>query len=870
MNSVPPARVEAHQWLRLKDRLADLAELAPEDRAQALAALDLDAADRRALADMVAVLDPADRRLRPPRHAGTHAGVSTLRWQVGDLVHGYLIDGFLGRGGMGEVYAAHAQSGGDKVALKVLRLGLEHSGLDHFAGNEQRALQRLDDPHVARFIGTFVMPADGLCLVLEQVDGEPLMDWCKRKALDVDARLALFQQICSAVASAHQQLVVHRDLKPANVLVTADGQIKLLDFGIAKLLDDEGSATQTHGGLYTLAYAAPEQVLRAPVSTATDIYALGALLFHLLSGASPYPVGANESLVKAVLSDPPRRLASSHPEAAFDPDLDRVIARAMEKDPRDRYRSAIELSADVQAIRDGGPISAGGGRLYRLGKFARRHPAGVAMSVVLLLTLLVATGVSLHWAQRAENEARLAAAESRRATAVADFLVGLFQVSDPGVNRGDRLTANQILEIGATNLAQKFADQPLQRARLQLVTGDVFVAMGEYARARSVLEPALATLQQHAAGTTDETVHALRQLAQVASQQAAFREAIEFTDAAAALLDRAGAIVSGEHVRLALVRSSAHYELGELPEAAVALDAARAAAGRIAAPDLQLEAAIHAATANLADETGDYEIARREYGQALSKYGRSIGDDHYRTVAVRTNLGALLVSKFDDFDGAQPLLEQALAQWQRLRGPDSAAYASTANTLGELFRHRQQHARAAALFRDSERAYRAALGDSHPSITWPITNYGKALTDQGRYGQALAEYERALAIVIKGLPATEMRSNQIRKQMVDVLIPLQRYAQARTLGREALAVSRARLPADHPEVVNTLYQLGFANYGLGDKAAAAVHWQEALERAPRAFAHLPRALADMRAEIADPEAVLREYRERGKTGSEQP
>jgi serine/threonine-protein kinase len=867
----PRARVDARQWLRLKDHLADLAELAPADRAAALAALELDDEDQRALVTMVAALDPTDQRLRPSQPAEPRAGLSTLRWQVGERVHGYVVDGFLGRGGMGEVYAAHAEAGGEKVALKVLRLGLEHSGLDHFVGNEQRALKRLDDPHIARFIETFELPDHGLCLVLEQIEGEPLMDWCVRRRLDIGARLALFEQVCSAVASAHQQLVVHRDLKPANVLIDAAGRVKLLDFGIAKLLDDEGSATQTHGGLYTLAYAAPEQVLRAPVSTATDIYALGVLLFHLLTGASPYAVGANESLVKAVLSDRPRALTSAVEAAAalqtLDHDLDRVIARAMEKDPRDRYRSVVELAADVRAVRTGMPISAGGGRVYRLRKFVRRHPAGVAMSVVLGLTLLAATAVSLHWARRAEQEARVAAAESRRASAVADFLVGLFQVSDPGVNRGDRLTANQILERGADNLAAKFADQPLQRARLQLVTGDVYVAMGEYARARSVLEPALATLRQDSGASTDETVHALRQLAQVASRQAAFAEAIELATAGETMLADAGLTTSGERVQLALVRSRAHYDLGQLPQAADALDAARKAAAQIPAPDLQLEAAIHAASADLADESGDFELARSEYQQALRKFSRAIGDNHYRTVAVRTNLGALLVTKFDDFDGAEPLLEQALAQWQRLRGPDSAAYASTANTLGELFRHRGQHDRATALFRDSERAYRAALGERHPSITWPITNHGKSLADQGDYAAALAEYERAQAVVVQGLPATEMRSNQIRKQMVDVLIPLRRYEQARALATEALALSRARLPADHPEIVNTLYQLGFAYYGLGDKAAADVHWREALERAPRAFAHLPRALADMRAEIADPEAVLREHRER-KTGSE--
>lgn len=861
---------ESSRWQRLKGHIADLAELGPAERGAALRSLVVADEDRSWLQQLAAKLDSADERLSPAARVATTAGSALLRWQAGTTVGGYIIDGFLGRGGMGEVYAAHSVDRGEAVALKVLRQGLEHRGYGHFSLNEQRALQRLDDPHIARFIDAFSVEAMGLCLVMEQVEGEPVDAWCQTHKLSTDARLGLFVEICQAAASAHLHLVVHRDLKPGNVLVTADGSVKLLDFGVAKLLDEDGSNTQTHGGLYTLEFAAPEQVLRQPVSVATDIYALGVMLYRLLTGASPYLTAPSESLIKAVLTDQPRPLAAAGALAesgtmlALDHDLDRVIARAMEKDPRDRYRSAMELAADVQAIRDGAPILGGGGRGYRLVKFVRRHPAGVSMSAALLFLLVLATVVSVHWAQRAEANAQVAAAESKRAGAVSTFLVGLFQDSNPGVNRGDQLTANQILDRGSARLERTLADQPEQRARLQVVVGDVYIAMGEYGRARAALESALKSMRDSPLARSLETVHAIRMLAHVAHRQSALQEALAHIRDAEAVMKEMRPDALEEPIQLALIRCRVNSDLGKFADAARALEQANQLALRMAPGNIGLDADIHAAYADLADETGDFAVAKSHYQAALADYRQALGADHYKTVAVATNLAALLVTKFQDYDQAQPLLETALAQWRQLRGSDSAAYASTANTLGELFRHRQLHERAALLFADSERAYRAALGDRHPSITWPITNHGKSLADQGRYAEALAEHERALAIAIQGQPDTLMQVALIRKLIVDTLIPMGRNAEALKLAEPLLATYREHLDADHPQIVNTLYQIGFARYASGDRAGAEVAWAEALKGAETAFAHLPEALAETRFEIGHPDAVLAEYASRAK------
>lgn len=492
--------IDPKRWQRLKGHLNDLADLDPAARMKAAHGLALDIEDRQWLEKLLAQLDPQDARLRSPLRAAPMAYTDTLRWQAGETVGAYCVDGLLGRGGMSEVYAAHVIATGQAVALKTLRHGLEQQGFGHFSVNEQRALQRLNDPYIARFIEAFHVAEMGPCLVLERVEGEPLDLWCQRNNPSADARLVLFEQICHAIASAHQQLVVHRDLKPGNVFVTAVGSVKLLDFGVAKLLDDTESATQTHGGLFTLEFAAPEQILRQPVSAATDVYALGVLLFHLLTDASPYVVAAHESLVKAVLSDRPRRLSSVKSKlgnggVVFDHDLDRVIARAMEKDPRDRYRSATEMAADVQAIRDGVPILAGGGKIYRMAKFLRRHPAGVAMTVVVALTLIAATIASLYWAQRADLQAQKASMLAHRAQAANRFLITVLDVSDrfSERNRGD-LTLAQVLNRAVELAGTELADEPETRADVLSRLSNVLQRRGELKRALSAANAAHASL----------------------------------------------------------------------------------------------------------------------------------------------------------------------------------------------------------------------------------------------------------------------------------------------------------------------------------------------------------------------------------------
>jgi eukaryotic-like serine/threonine-protein kinase len=490
MNTTLP--IDASRWARLKDHVADLASLDTGARVEALRSIAVDEADRDWLLRLAQPLIGDDPRMADSHPSAIGAGkMALLRWQSGDVIGRYRIESLLGCGGMGEVYAARSLGDDGMVALKVLRSGLDQHDYARFSDNEQRALRRLDDSRIAKFIEAFAADDIGTCLVLEWVDGKPLLSHCSSLGLDINQRLRLFVEVCLAVATAHQHLVVHRDLKPSNVLVTPDGLVKLLDFGVAKLLDDGGTHTQTHGNLFTLDYAAPEQILNEPVSTATDIYALGGLLFRLLADTSPYARTDGSSLIKAVLSEAPQRLADAivrarreggKPQAdKLDRDLDRVVARAMDKDPRSRYRSALELAADVQAVLAGRPINSGGGSFYRLSKFVKRHRALAAAGVIAMLSLLATVIFGVH-------EARQTALHAHRADVANHFLLTALDLTDrfSSSNTGD-VTLGEVLARAVTKARTELVDEPGVRANVLGQLGLALLHNGKTELARSAL-----------------------------------------------------------------------------------------------------------------------------------------------------------------------------------------------------------------------------------------------------------------------------------------------------------------------------------------------------------------------------------------------
>lgn len=437
--------------------------------------------------------------------------------EAGDRVGSYRITAQTGRGGMSTVYRAERTGGPFErtVAVKVLRRVVEGDRHRRFRV-ERQILASLQHPSVAQVFDGGVTDGGQPYLVMEFVEGRPLTAYCDTPPCEgpschapscsLEERLALFERVGEAVQHAHENFVVHRDLKPANILVTADGQPKLLDFGVAKLLDAAGLAdapiTRTGGLLMTPAYAAPEQVRGEDITTATDVHALGVLLYELLAGARPFQQEGRTSyaVAQAVCEETPPLPSEAAPDGerskALRGDLDAIIMKALRKEPGRRYPTVQALLDDLRAYRDERPVTARRGAwAYRTKKFAQRHRWGMGVAAAFVLLTL---GFAAFYVTQIQQERDRAQAEAAKAERVSSFMVNLFEASDPAESQGDTLTARQLLARGEERV-EKLDDQPLVQAQMLDAMGRAHRSLAHYDTSRALLRRSL-TLRRDALG----------------------------------------------------------------------------------------------------------------------------------------------------------------------------------------------------------------------------------------------------------------------------------------------------------------------------------------------------------------------------------
>ncbi|MCX7514496.1 serine/threonine-protein kinase [Frateuria hangzhouensis] len=403
----------------------------------------------------------------------------------------------LGEGGSSTVFRACRENDGvrQEVAIKLLARGLYTAEAQRQFRREREALARLRHPGIARLIEGGIADGGLAYIALELVDGQPITDYARERALGLRQRLVLFLMVCRAVETAHRALIVHRDLKPSNVLVTAEGDVKLLDFGIAKLLDEDMTgAPRTQHRALTPAYAAPEQFAQQPVTTATDVYALGILLDELISGRRR-AIGATATTTTLPSRTDARSIANAYglapSPAAVMPirrklrgDLDNIVRKAACAEPDRRYASAGALAEDLERHLDNEPVQAHPpSRWYRAGKFVARHRGGVAITVVFLLAILVSLSVALWQASVARHEAQ-------RAEAIRDFVVNLLGNTAPDVPASQRPDVPTLVYTAAESLPQELRDQPELHAELLYTLGNVLRDMGDYERSEKLLRAA--------------------------------------------------------------------------------------------------------------------------------------------------------------------------------------------------------------------------------------------------------------------------------------------------------------------------------------------------------------------------------------------
>jgi len=719
----------------------------------------------------------------------------------------------IGRGGMGAVYLAQ-RTGGEfdqTVAIKLVPPGPDSARLGRRFAAERRILASLEHPHIARLLDGGVS-AQGLpYLVMEYVEGERIDRWCDARRLGIRERVRLCDGVAAAVQYAHQHLVIHRDLKPGNILVTADGQVKLLDFGIAKLITDdpassEAPLTATGAILATPEYASPEQIRGERITTAADVYALGVLLYEVLTGRRPYTVSGRgrEELAKAVCEQVPSRPSEAvgwtDPRSrALAGDLDTIVLAALRKEPALRYPSVQALRDDLRRHLDGYPVLARPAtRRYRLGKFVQRNRgmvAGAALLTVAVLAGLVATS----W------QARIATRHAERAERVRAFLTGIFAISDPDTARGRTVTARELLDRGAASLRSGLERDPEVRGEMLGVVGSLYQKLGLYPDARPLLEQAVEVQRSRGASARPALAAATNALADLLYAQAEFEEAERL--AREALAGRRD-LPPGDSALAATIANLANIvrERGRLEEAdslsreALRLDRLRHDTTAIATSLTNLSAVLW--------RRGQHDEARKAAEESLALRRAFYGNEHTETAAALRALGQVYIQQGRFADTERVLLE-ALAISERLLGKDHPDVASTLGIMGVAYWRAGKIAEAEQAHRRSLAINREVLGPRHPEVATNLNNIAITKYSAGKYADAAALIREALAIWRDALGELHPHVLSGLNNLGSVLRDGGDLDAAEPVLREVLELRRRKLGDEHQDVGQSLNNLGF-------------------------------------------------------------
>ncbi len=847
MDSGAAPSAEPDRWQRLEAVFQTAADLPPSERPAFLRAECGD--DLDLLKDVESLLASADQThgfiVEPLRavaqqvaggpDANDESG-SVEDASMGRRIGPYRVLKTLGEGGMGKVYLAVRadQEYVRGVAIKIMRSGFGSNPvmLGRFR-TERQILANLDHPNIARLLDGGVTEEDQPYLVMEYIDGTPIDRYCWSQALPIETRLRMFIAVCSAVEYAHHNLVVHRDIKPVNILVSADGVPKLLDFGIAKMLDPElgdASVTRTAERLMTPEYASPEQIRGEPVTTATDVYGLGILLYELLAGTRPFRTEGKDQFQVARMiceqePDAPSAARGRNPDTApLDPrrlkgDLDKIVLKAIRKEPARRYASVGELASDVQAYLDGYPVRARTDAWgYRSGKFIRRHKLGVAATALAALALIgISIGMALL-ARRATREQNIAQRE-------AQFMATLFQAATPDVARGRTITARDLLDQGAQRLDRDLAGEPEVRAAMSDNIASAYHNLGMADRALPVAENAFRlNVQTHGANSAEaasslEMLSSLyRDQGQYAKAEPLFRRLVAMRRKISGPNDAKLAwdlAALGECLYLENKDTEAEPTLRE----ALAID-------RTNGPDFGAEARNYLAL--LVERKGRYAEAADLLREATDIDRRTQGPDSPDYLTSLSNYASDRID-FGDYAAAEAKLREALAIRRKVNGNDHPDLGYPLNNLAFVLVEAGEAAKAEPLASEHLALRIKNQGPNHPQVASAHNTVARVLEAEGDYEGAESEFGAALDIVKRTVGFGSYVGAQIQLNHSALEIDRGRYAGAEQEARESLQTLRKLGGEKTPNVASALLLVAQARVMQGEAADAVPMLREALE-----------------------------------------
>lgn len=739
-----------------------------------------------------------------------HSGKKSLS---GKRIGSYKVKEKIGQGGMGAVYLAERTEGDFKhrVAIKLIdRSNATAENLDRFK-QEKRILASLNHPGIAQLFDGGITDDGMPYIIMEYVNGTPITDYCDQNNCSISEKIELYIEVLKAVRNAHENLIIHSDLKPDNILIDESGNVKILDFGISKLLKSKGesaSATTYNGSALTPRYAAPEQIQDQNVTTATDIYSLGLVLYRLLTkkNAIHFDDRSRESVKKAILhkniEHPSVKAEEQKLKTALRGDLDSIVLKAIQKEPAQRYRNANDFIGDLQKYLNHFPVSARPNSLmYRGTKFYKRHKGGTTL---VAAALIVIVGLTIFYTQQIKKERNQAQIEAAKSQEITSFVIGLLEENYPENSQGDTVTVRQILDKSVFEI-ESLNKSPDIKAKMQQVIGHAYNSVGEPRKAKPLLTNAISILESEQVQNTD-----LAHTYNVAG--IIFRDLGEL-DSSQTYLERS----------ISTFRSLAKTSVPEYPKAlknlayVMRIRSDYESALNYLEEALKIEQQLYGETdINIAETIyilasvnrymGNYEHALEYQKRSLEMVQANTNGPHPGIIANLSNI-AVLNNILEDNEAAKSSYIKALNMAIDLYGPDHTEVATISANLSSIYTYEGKFDSARVLSKRALEISKKAVGTDHPRYGNYVTNYAKMFFYKGDYSKADSLYRKALNIFRQNYSPQHPEIAAALHNVAKVSVKRNALDEAINLLENALEIRRSNFENDHPLVQENLSTL---------------------------------------------------------------
>ena len=706
---------------------------------------------------------------------------------LGSTIGAYTLSELLGEGGMGAVFLGKRTDGQFEhtAAIKIIQSGLNRPDIyDHFL-RERQILAGLNHENIARLYDGGVTENNIPYLIMEYVDGTPIDIYCDKYNLTINDRIQLFRSVCDAARYAHRNLVIHRDLKPENILIKQNGTVKVMDFGIAKLLDNsqpDNSIDVYKSGYMSLSSASPEQIKQQPATTASDVYALGILLYNLLVGVHPYPK-ENSSFKELILTHEPASLSERFEQLPsnrkkeilkkrsvkerigsgfLNKDLNAISQKCLNKRADDRYQSVDDLLDDLNRYESHLPVNARmAGSFYRAGKFFRRNRGPLSVAVSMLLIILLS---GFFYTYTVQQERDLAQLEANKATQVTQFVLDLFKGSDPSQNGGNNISARELLDRGIDR-TEYLSNQPEIQASMLEVLGRILTQLGDYSSANELIQKSIDLRLDVFGEESLETVSSYEQMGILLSAQGDLFQAQSVLEDALVMRDR----LQGNS-----------------------------------------QSAISEATSELAyvyRRLGKFDEAEKIYRSLINTYENELGPEDPLTLSSLSSLGVTLHTS-GRLDEAESIYRDVLKKRLEIYNTAHPDIAMSYNNLGSLLLNLGQFEESEAMLKNALQMRQTLFGESHPKIALTMNNLGILNRNTGRFEEAISLISESMTINRELFGKDELQTATNLFSLAELYMMTGKYEQAYDHYRQSNQIFRDHLPDESSFIARSLIGMG--------------------------------------------------------------